>query len=268
MPLKKGMIVLCEKPVGSNLKTAKRIVETLDTLPCTVKYIDHYLGKGILDSFEYLHLANPLLRNSWTTKHIEEITVYMKEKMTARHRAEYYDQTGVVRDVVQNHGLQLLAHTLATGDRAKIIKGFNVTSCKLAQYTPYHSTKKVATYADITLSHKQWNKTRFRIIAGKGLDKKYTAVHIKMRQECPTDLCPVADTIILELYPTPRVRLQMYTGGMKVAPIDVPLSITLTQQQAYRNILLSLPNNVVGKNEIMAQWRVVEPCLERRVTTV
>ena len=273
MPLS-GQIVLCEKPVGRSTATAKKILDKLSKLNADVRYIDHYLGKGILDTFYFLHMANPLLRNSWSTKHVEQITVHMRESMTARHRAEYYDQTGVVRDVVQNHALQLIAHTLLTKHtnvsktRAKLIDNLTVDSCRLGQYQPYHNNQTVATYADIMLSHAQWNKTRFRIIAGKGLDSKYTAVHIKMRQDCPTDVCPVADTIILELYPIPRVRLQMYTGPKTVRAIDVPMNIATTQVTAYKNILTSMPSTqyVVSEQEILAQWNVVNKCLKKRVT--
>jgi len=280
MPLTKNMIVLCEKPVGHNTLSAKQLIERLNKLNAKVYYIDHYLGKGILETFYFMHAANPLLNNSWHTKYVESCTIYMKENATAKHRAEYYDQTGVIRDVVQNHGLQLLAHVLlqtkhytqnTSKHRAQIIEGFKVVSSTVQQYEPYHNKKKVPTYAELVLEHKKWNKTTFKIVAGKGLNKKYTAVHLKMRlPQCPADFCPVSDTVILELYPTPRVQLQFYTGTKKLETkiIDLPLNIKSTQVEAYNKILESMPNTelVINDKEIIAQWNVVEPCLKKRVT--
>lgn len=102
--------VVLEKPIGIDLKTAEEINEGVGQYfkESNVFRIDHYLGKETVQNVIALRFANPLFESVWSADHIESVQITAGELVGVEGRAAYYDNSGALRDMVQNHLLQVL----------------------------------------------------------------------------------------------------------------------------------------------------------------
>ncbi|MED1466839.1 glucose-6-phosphate dehydrogenase [Bacillus salipaludis] len=102
--------LVIEKPFGHDLKSAQelnaKLREAFDE--DEIYLIDHYLGKPMVQNLETLIIANPMLQALWNNQHISNVQITASEVVGVEERAEYYDQAGAIRDMVQNHMLQLV----------------------------------------------------------------------------------------------------------------------------------------------------------------
>ncbi|MDH3393452.1 MAG: glucose-6-phosphate dehydrogenase [Desulfobulbaceae bacterium] len=105
--------IVVEKPFGSDLKTAKELDATLHNYftEHQIFRIDHYLAKETVQNILMLRFANTIFEPLWNRNYIEYVGIIAAEKLGVEHRAGYYDQAGVLRDMFQNHMLQLLSLT-------------------------------------------------------------------------------------------------------------------------------------------------------------
>lgn len=209
--------VLVEKPFGKDLATARSLDEKLGKLfrEEQVYRIDHYLGKEMVQNILSFRFANNLFEDVWNNKHIEKIEVRILEKMGVDGRGEFYDGVGALRDVGQNHLLQMLA--LVTMDqprdlvseqvreqRSRLLdnlKPFSKKQCLTrtlrAQYDGYKSeqgvstTSKTETYFRVLaeIKSKRWSGVPIVLEGGKkmGENRKEIVVTFKHPQPC---FCP------------------------------------------------------------------------------
>lgn len=105
--------LIIEKPFGHDLKSAQELNEKLSKAFTEeeIYRIDHYLGKPMVQNLEALEFANPVLQTLWNNQHIANIQITASETVGVEKRASYYDQAGAIRDMFQNHMLQLLMMT-------------------------------------------------------------------------------------------------------------------------------------------------------------
>ncbi|GBQ49456.1 glucose-6-phosphate dehydrogenase [Acidomonas methanolica] len=103
--------VVLEKPIGIDLRTAQDINEGVGRFFSeeNIFRIDHYLGKETVQGVMALRFANPVLENAWSAEHISSVQITAAEVVGVEKRAAYYDTTGALRDMVQNHLLQVLS---------------------------------------------------------------------------------------------------------------------------------------------------------------
>lgn len=111
LKLPKGSKIVLEKPFGENLKSAQSLNRLLhESFPeRDVFRLDHFLGKQTVQNILGLRFANRIFEPVWNTHHIERVEIIWDETITAAGRASFYDATGALRDMIQNHLLQLLA---------------------------------------------------------------------------------------------------------------------------------------------------------------
>jgi glucose-6-phosphate 1-dehydrogenase len=102
--------LIIEKPFGHNLKSAQDLYEKLTHIfeEDEIFIIDHYLGKPMVQNIEALEFANPILQALWNKDYIANVQITASETVGVENRADYYDQSGAIRDMVQNHMLQLV----------------------------------------------------------------------------------------------------------------------------------------------------------------
>lgn len=102
--------VVLEKPIGTNMATATAINDGVGQyFPEKQIYrIDHYLGKETVQNVLALRFANPLMNAAWSGEHIESVQITAVETVGVEGRAAYYDTSGALRDMIQNHLLQVL----------------------------------------------------------------------------------------------------------------------------------------------------------------
>lgn len=105
--------LIIEKPFGHDLKSAQDLNLKLSQAfkEEEIYRIDHYLGKSMVQNLEALEFANPILQSLWNNEHIANVQITASETVGVEERAGYYDQAGAIRDMVQNHMLQLVMMT-------------------------------------------------------------------------------------------------------------------------------------------------------------
>lgn len=105
--------LMIEKPFGHDLQSARELNEKLSSAfeEEEIYRIDHYLGKPMVQNLEALEFANPVLQSIWNKDHIANVQITASETVGVEQRAGYYEHAGAVRDMVQNHLLQMLMMT-------------------------------------------------------------------------------------------------------------------------------------------------------------
>lgn len=198
--------IIIEKPFGTDLDTAKELNATIHQVfdESQIYRIDHYLGKETAQNILFFRFANTVFESVWNRAHIDNIQITVAERVDVGHRGGYYDQAGVMRDMIQNHTLQLLtlvameppfsfeANELRN-EKVKLLK--SVRPVELydtirAQYTDYRETEGVdtnsttPTYAalKIFIDNWRWQGVPFYLRSGKSLREKATEIIVQFKQ--------------------------------------------------------------------------------------
>jgi glucose-6-phosphate 1-dehydrogenase len=207
--------ILYEKPFGHDGESARAINRCIqEHLEETQIYrIDHYLTKEVVSNIAMLRFTNCIFEPLWSNRYIDQVQIILSETGGIENRGAYYDNYGALKDVVQNHMLELLALICMespeklTGDyirteRAKIIEKVRFVDGILGQYAGYQQENFVSpdsqteTYASlrVEVATPRWIGVPFYLKTGKNLDKKETSIHIKFKQVdclltkgCPTE---------------------------------------------------------------------------------
>jgi glucose-6-phosphate 1-dehydrogenase len=201
--------ILVEKPFGNNLETAKELDTQLASLyrEDQIFRIDHYLAKEAVQNILSFRFANTLLKAPWNKDSIESVHICMKETIDVGERAGFYEGVGALRDVGQNHLLQLLtliamkepedftAKSIRQ-ERIRILESLQVIAPDAfkdqvlrAQYQDYiaHNAipndSETETYFELKLflDTPDWQNVPFFIKAGKALDRQEVSITIKMK---------------------------------------------------------------------------------------
>lgn len=202
--------VVIEKPFGHDLESAcalnDMVHEVLDE--SQIYRIDHYLGKETVQNIMVFRFANSLFEPVWNRNHIDHVQITAAETVDVGHRAGYYDGVGVVRDMVQNHMLQLLALVAAEppasldaealrNEKVKVIRAIRpmngeevMKNSVLGQYRTYRDAAGVdphsqtATYAAIRfyIDNWRWQGVPFYLRSGKALAEKTTEISIYFKE--------------------------------------------------------------------------------------
>ena len=232
--------VIVEKPFGSDLHTAKALDELLGKLfkEEQIYRIDHYLAKEMLQNILTFRFANNLFENIWNEGSVERVHVRLFEKLGAESRGAFYDSVGALRDVGQNHLLQMLA--LATMDqprewssvairekRLKVLealrpvgKGEMAAQAFRAQYEGYRNSKGVdetsttETYFKVrsALNLPRWEGVPIIIEGGKQMHESKKEIRIVLKHPSPC-FCNLPDgghhknEIVIRLEPTEEIEI-------------------------------------------------------------
>lgn len=199
--------IVIEKPFGFDLTSARELNHELHNvfLEEQIFRIDHYLGKETAQNILFLRFANTIFEPVWNRNYVDHIQITVAEKLRVNHRGDYYDKAGVMRDMFQNHLLQLLALITieppasfnADAVRNEVVKVFSAIRpihpdevskfTVLGQYLGYLNEKgvkqdsKTATFAAIELfiDNWRWQGVPFYMRSGKALAEKCTEIIIQ-----------------------------------------------------------------------------------------
>ncbi len=277
-----------EKPFGRDYQSAKHLFEIIHRYlnDDQIWMVDHYLGKNMVRNIISLRFANPLLEAVWDASYIDCINIKATEAEGIKGRAKYYDQTGAIRDMVQNHLLQILALVTMEGTsisaqaftKAKIkllesVRIFNEdfeNSLKIKQYDGYRNEDSVSedsmteTYAEIRfeVNTQKWNGVPINTVTAKKLDKKETVAEIcfKKNLECVWGTeCDKLDQnkLAINIYPDQSVELALNAGfsPLKDLPKTVDLSFNLggiTDGSVFSNPYANVLKDVYNRDFLYA----------------
>jgi glucose-6-phosphate 1-dehydrogenase len=208
--------VVIEKPFGHDLASAQELAEIVHRSfrESQIFRIDHYLGKETVQNIFAFRFANAIFEPVWNNTHVDHVQITVAESIGVEHRAAFYEETGVVRDIVQNHLLQVLAlvameppaafaadpirdektkllramrpMTIENAVRGQYGAGY-VAGDEAVAYTaepdvPAGSTTPTFIAAKLEIDNWRWAGTPFYIRAGKRLAKRTTEVAVRFRR--------------------------------------------------------------------------------------
>ncbi len=247
--------VVIEKPFGTDLASAKELNDLVHSVFAEnqVFRIDHYLGKETVQNLLVFRFANTIFEPIWTRNYIDNVQITVSETDSVSQRAGYYDQAGVMRDMFQNHLLQLLTVVameppsnfeadLLRNEKVKVLNAVRRTTPALATQTAVHAQydgyldetnvpagSRTPTYAAIRIDvdNWRWQGVPFYLRSGKGLDDKRTEIMIEFRKPphlmFPQDIGP--NILSIQVQPDEGLHLEFQAKTpdekMELRPVDL-----------------------------------------------
>ena len=209
--------VILEKPFGSDYQSALELDYSLHKYlqERQIYRIDHYLGKETVQNIMVLRFANLIFEPVWNAQYIDSVQITVAESVGVEHRAGYFDKTGLLRDMFQNHLLEMLslvAMEIPSGSDAEAIRDEKLKLLKCirpvqmedvirGQYENYCQEKGVApesrteTYAAMKLyiDNWRWRGVPFYLRSGKKMRKKQSSISIHFKQIPHSVFLPVRE---------------------------------------------------------------------------
>lgn len=197
--------VVVEKPFGHDLASARELNRVLHRFfpEEAIFRIDHYLGKEPVQNLTYFRFANPLIEAGWSNSHIESVQITMAENFGVAGRGKFYDETGAIRDVIQNHLLEVIAclgmecpgsrnHESRRDERGKLlqaVRSLEPADVVRGQFRGYREVEGVAadsqveTFAAVRfyIDNDRWAGVPFYVRAGKCLPVTATEVLVRLK---------------------------------------------------------------------------------------
>jgi len=272
--------VVVEKPFGTDLASAERLNAAVHKVfrERQVYRIDHYLGKETVQNLLVLRFANTIFEPIWNRNYIDHVQITVAEEVDVGKRAGYYDHAGVIRDMFQNHLLQLLMITAmepparyeadsVRNEKVKVLHAVRPlgidevrTDTFRGQYRGYLSAEGVAprsrtaTFAALKLwiDNWRWQGVPFYLRSGKAMSCRTTQIVIQFREpphklfrDSPQGL-QAANRLIVQVQPAEGIQIHFQTkvpdAGMRLRQTDLSFNyqreFRRAMPEAYERLLL------------------------------
>lgn len=284
--------LLLEKPFGTDLSSATDLVAHIQAhfTPEQVYRVDHYLAKEMTQNLIVFREYNSLFRRTWNKDFIERILIRASEDIGIEGRADFYEQTGALRDVVQSHLLQLAALMLMNPvgqDEMKKVPHRRLEALKTlhlsprepverGQYQGYREEVKnpesmVETYVKMTLESDNPNfiGVPITLVTGKKLGTKTTEIRIFYKKDRDME----ENELVLRLQPNEGVSMSMwskrpgYEGEIEKRVLDFTYAHHYAElPEAYEKVLVDTMRGdhdlFVSSEEVLESWCIIAPLQE------
>jgi glucose-6-phosphate 1-dehydrogenase len=294
-----GARVIIEKPFGHDLESAQHLNRVLlkHFDEREIFRIDHYLGKRPVHTMVVFRFSNPFMESFWNRNYVESVQITMAEDFGVQGRGAFYDQTGTIRDVVQNHLFQVLSNLAMEppvrmdsesirDEKVKVLKAIPALEEKNVVRGQFHGylgekgvapDSKVETFAAIRfeVNSWRWQGVPFYIRAGKSLPVTSTEIVCRLRK--PPTMIPadVLHSNYLRFRISPDVGIAMGMSVMaagekmvgKSAEMMASQQPTAEEMEAYERVLgdaMAGDATLFAREDYVEEaWRIVDPLLKQ-----
>jgi len=240
--------VVLEKPFGRDRESSDALTDAMSQVFAERQTyrIDHYLGKEVIQNLLVLRFANLVFEPLWNRDFIRKVQILWKEDLSLEGRGGYFDQYGIIRDVMQNHLLQILALVAMeppprleaasiADEKVKILRSIpplRLADLVIGQYretvrdgrrfpayveeesVPDDSITPTFAAARLRVNSPRWKHVPFLIKAGKALDARMTEIRIQFREVpgnmfCQSGGCPEANELVIRVQPDEAICLSL-----------------------------------------------------------
>jgi glucose-6-phosphate 1-dehydrogenase len=288
--------LIVEKPFGRNLASARELNATIHSVfdESRVFRIDHYLGKEPVQNLLLFRFANTFLEPIWNRHYVESVQITLAERFGVQGRGRFYEETGAIRDVVQNHMLQVVGflameppvgtyHESIRDEQVKVFRAIRPLSpddLVRGQFAGYRDEDGVApdstveTFAAVRLhiDSWRWDAVPFLVRAGKRLPITTTEVRVTLKRPPLHQLGPVGTNYVrFRLSPDVTIGIGARVKRPGEQLVSEPTELRVVHQpdgdemDAYERLLGDAMDGdatlFAREDEVEAAWAVVEPVL-------
>jgi glucose-6-phosphate 1-dehydrogenase len=292
--------VVIEKPFGHDLESARALNAELREVLSEdqILRIDHYLGKEPVMDITYLRFANSVLEPVWNREHVSHVQMTIAEDFGVEDRGRFYDAVGAMRDVIQNHALQVLSlvameppagnqpdslrdkkvelfSAVRPADPKRYVRGQYDGFLDVTDVKPDSTTETFAA-VELAIDNWRWSGVPFFIRAGKNLPLKASEVSVVFKRPPRLGIgdgpLPEPNQLTVRIEPEPGARIRLFakqagepaleTADLEVLFEKVPGEDPEPYERLLGDALDGIGQLFTREDSVDETWRIVQPLLD------